>query len=318
MTDRLVQIWQKLPQKGISQALGIILITYIAYMLAKGTWLFFPDPQVVAMKSASSGNNQTNAESFDTAEFKKLNLFGVKTEQQKNAQATELEEESAPETRLNLTLTGLVASDDPSVAAAIIESQGKQETYGVEDKIEGTRAILKRVRTDRVIIESAGRLETLMLDGFEYSKKTPAAGAPNSDGPTTNRANSRQTLTKAQANSPDSNQVKVNQAKIKERVAQLKADLKDNPGKFTDYIKVSPHRERGKIQGYRLSPGKDREFFSDVGLKAGDIALQINGNDLTDMRQAQQALMELRQSTQLSLVVKRGGEIQNISLDLEN
>ncbi|WP_171022301.1 type II secretion system protein GspC [Thalassotalea litorea] len=310
MTDRLVQIWRKLPQKGISRTLGILLITYIAYMLAKGTWLFFPDPQVVAIKSANSENNQNASQSFDTAEFKKLNLFGVKTEKQQNAQVTEQEEESAPQTRLNLTLTGLVASDDPSVAAAIIESQGKQETYGVEDKIEGTRAILKRVKIDRVIIETAGRLETLMLDGFEYSQKIPTADGQNKQPPVPNRNTSRRTLTNTQT--------QVNQAKIKERVAQLKADLKDNPAKFTDYIKVTPHRERGKIQGYRLSPGKDKEFFSDVGLKPGDIALQINGNDLTDMRQAQQALKELRQSTQLSLVVKRGGEIHDISLDLEN
>ncbi|WP_185968021.1 type II secretion system protein GspC [Thalassotalea sp. PS06] len=310
MTDRYTRIWQQLPQKGISQTLGVILVVYIAYMLAKGTWLFFPDPEIVAIQGSSTGSSQANSASFDTTEFKKLNLFGVKTEKQENTDVTQQQEESAPETRLNLTLTGLVASDDARVAAAIIESQGKQETYGIDDKIEGTRAILKRVKIDRVIIESAGRLETLMLDGFEYTNKIPSAtGQPNPKPATTTSA-TRRTLT--------NNQTQVNQAKIKERVAQLKADIKDNPAKFTDYIKITPHRERGQIKGYRLSPGKDREFFSDVGLKPGDIALEINGNDLTDIRQAQQALKELRQSTQLSLVVKRGGEIHDISLDLEN
>jgi len=169
---------------------------------------------------------------------------------------------------------------------------------------------LKRVKIDRVIIESAGRLETLMLDGFEYTKKIPSANGQPNQKPATNTSATRRTLT--------NNQTQVNQAKIKERVAQLKADIKDNPAKFTDYIKITPHRERGQVKGYRLSPGKDREFFSDVGLKPGDIALEINGNDLTDIRQAQQALKELRQSTQLSLVVKRGGEVHDISLDLEN
>ncbi|WP_169303026.1 type II secretion system protein GspC [Thalassotalea mangrovi] len=309
MTERLSQIWQRLPQQGIGRALGALLIIYIVYMLAKATWLMFPDPQVVAIKSSASDINQSASTRFDTSAFKKLNLFGVKVAKPDNQQVREIEEESAPETRLNLTLTGLVASDDPAVAAAIIESQGKQETYGIDDKIEGTRAILKRVKLDRVIIETAGRLETLMLDGFEYTTTVPAATKVTAPKTTPSTPN-RRTLTNTQT--------QANQSKIRERVAQLKADLKDNPAKFTDYIKVAPLRERGQIKGYRLSPGKDREFFSDVGLKPGDIALRINGNDLTDMRQAQQALIELRQSAQLSLVVERGGEIHDISLDLQN
>ena len=81
-----------------------------------------------------------------------------------------VEIEDAPQTRLNLTLTGVVASSNRENAAAIIEHQSSQETYGIGDLITGTRATLEQVHNDRVLIKQSGRLETLMLDGFEYEQ----------------------------------------------------------------------------------------------------------------------------------------------------
>lgn len=313
ITIRLQALWQKVPQKRLTQVLLSLLMIYIAYWLASFTWLLVPEQQ---KKSSLPFNNSSTTvysqQQINTNEIKKLNLFG-----EFNQQATAVKKvekiESAPETRLKLTLTGLVASDDEQIAAAIIESQGKQETYGIDEKIQGTRAILKQVQFDRVIIESAGRLETLMLDGFEYSQKN-------------SNSNVVEVVETAKASTPKKlkNKGKVSNvdpekaARMRERVAKAKAEILNNPGKLTDYIKISPKRVEGEVKGYILMPNKDPEFFTQVGLMAGDVAIQINGKDLTDMREAQEALVELRTAEQVDLLVERDGVTHSVSLGLNN
>ncbi|KGJ98116.1 type II secretion system protein GspC [Thalassotalea sp. ND16A] len=312
ITIRLQFLWQKVPQKYLTQGLISLLVIYIAFWSANFTWSVFPQGQQSTKNTAINTNTVSTANKINTAAIRKLNLFGEFNQQQELVKLVE-KIESAPETRLKLTLTGLVASDDSSVAAAIIESKGKQETYGIDDKIEGTRALLKQVHSDRVIIESSGRMETLMLDGFEYSKEIGA----DREKPTVTTSVNRPKKTSL-TNRGKSKADPQKSARIKDRVAKARSEILQNPGKLTDYIKVSPYRVDGKIKGYRLMPSKDPEFFTEVGLIPGDIAVQINGKDLTDVREARKALIELRKAEQVDLLVERDGVLHDVSLGLNN
>ena len=69
-------------------------------------------------------------------------------------------------------------------------------------------------------------------------------------------------------------------AELSRAAKALKKDLANNPGKISDYLKISPKRTQGKIAGYRLMPGKNAEFFKASGLRSGDVAIQMNGLDL--------------------------------------
>ncbi|WP_371187729.1 type II secretion system protein GspC [Thalassotalea maritima] len=313
ITHQFQTLWQKVPQKALSQVLLVVLFIYLAYWAAATTWLLVPQPVVTSSPStggASVKQKANSAEDIDINAITKLNLFGEYNKPSAVPKPVP-QVESAPQTKLRLTLTGVVASDDISIAAAIIESQGTQETYGIDDKITGTRAVLKQVHADRVIIESAGRMETLMLDGFEYSKQINGeATQPKNDKRSLSLRNVRAQQEKKDDNSEEA------QARIKQRVAQLKTDILNDPSKITDYLRISPYRREGKVVGYRLMPSKDPEFFQEVGLIAGDIAVQINGRDLTDMREAQQALMELRSAEHVDLLVERDGVLHDISLGL--
>ncbi|OUS23438.1 type II secretion system protein GspC [Thalassotalea sp. 42_200_T64] len=308
ITIRLQFLWQKVPQKYLTQGLISLLVIYIAFWSANFTWSVFPQGKQSTKNTVVNTSTVQSAGKINTAAIRKLNLFGEFNKQQELVKLVE-KIESAPETRLKLTLTGLVASDDSSVAAAIIESKGKQETYGIDDKIEGTRALLKQVHSDRVIIESAGRMETLMLDGFEYSKEI---GADN-EKPTVNRP--------VKTSLTNRGKLKVDPKKsrhIKDRLAKARIEILQNPGKLTDYVKMSPYRVDGKIKGYRLMPSKDPEFFTEMGLVPGDIVVQINGKDLTDVREARKALIELRKAEQVDLLVERDGVLHDVSLGLNN
>lgn len=297
----LFEVFAKLPQKKFAQAISVILLAYIAYLCAQLTWLFAP--QGVSGKNTNMlvSNKTESSHQVDITSLQALNLFG-KYNQKNEEQVVEVKD--APETRLKLTLSGVVASEHPNIGAAIIENAGKQETYGVGDIIIGTRATLEQVLNDRVLIKQAGRLETLMLDGFEYQKI-----AANQIKPT--KLQSRMIM-----NSPKQrDKHKLDQRKnsaLKEKMAELKKNLADNPGRITDYLKISPQRVAGKIVGYRLMPGKEQAFFKASGLKQGDVATQMNGFELSEPAQAAQALQALREDTEISLTVDRHGEIMDI------
>ena len=59
-------------------------------------------------------------------------------------------------------------------------------------------------------------------------------------------------------------------------------------------------------------PGKNSEFFQNSGLKSGDVAIQMNGYDLTAPSEAAQALAALKQDKEVSLLIDRNGELNEI------
>jgi len=314
LTDNLNSIstfWFKLPQQKIAQGISMLLLIYIAYFLAEITWFLMPQQSIES--HAVVVNNVTNKNQLkrtDISSLESLNLFG-----QYNTSVEEVVEQvkNAPETRLNLTLSAAVASDNVSTAAAVIEYKGKQETYGVGDEIIGTRASLEQVLIDRVIIKQSGRLETLMLDGADYNhqaqtvankKLTAQQGKP--------KKNIKQG-TESLANVVDQRLNK----ELSRNAANLRADLKNDPGKITDYMGINPKRENGKIVGYRLSPGKKPEFFKLSGLKSGDVAVQMNGYDLLNPLEAVQALSALKTERDMSLLVERKSDLVNILFSIE-
>ncbi|MCW8995943.1 MAG: type II secretion system protein GspC, partial [Psychromonas sp.] len=169
---------------------------------------------------------------------------------------------------------------------AIISYRSKQDSYFIDSKIAGTAAVVSKIYEDRVILDVDGVLQTLMLDGLDRLKQQES-----------------------------------NQAKAVERLSSEVVDididraaiLKD-PSKLTDYIRISPYREGDKVLGYRLQPGKDRTLFDQAGLQDGDLAIELNGVDLTDSKQAFSLMRELPTMTEVSITVERNGQLHELYL----
>lgn len=302
----LNEVWAKAPQEKIAKSISILLLCYLAYLCAQMTWSFMTPVQKNDFSTKGLLPKSVNKQSaVELNRLTALNLFG-----QFNAieEVKEVVVQDAPETDLRLTLAGTVASDKPETAAAIIANNGKQETYGVGDKIAGTRATLDSVAMDRVIIKRLGRLETLMLDGIKYSKSSQINQVKRNHAKkeTKPRSGNKQVVDQR------------NNRQLTREAQKLKNDLKENPAKLTDYLRISPRRKGGSIIGYQLMPGKKPEFFKSSGLKSGDIAVQMNGLDLTIPQESMQALKALREETELSLLVDRDGEMTEILFSIEN
>lgn len=308
MTEFSEQL-QKLPQQKIANVISALLLCYIAYILAQFTWLIVTENKIaspiIAKYNASASDSSYD---INVGVISQLNLFGKYSEQKT---IEEVKVQDAPETKLRLTLTGTVASDDVTIAAAIIENNGKQETYGIGDKITGTRAVLDSVATDRVLIKQSGRLETLMLDGFEFNQRQTSSMSRASE-----RQPSREVAKPSPLHGPQILDQRDNKT-LSRTAMQLKNDINDDPGKITDYLKIIPKRENGDIIGYQLMPGKDPEFFQSSGLKSGDVAVQMNGLDLTLPGEAAQALQALKEEQEISLLVDRSGEMTEILFSIQ-
>lgn len=298
----------KIPQAQVARAISVLALVYIAYLLAQITWQFVVKPQAYQSSPNSFKATTKDTKQVKISQLTALNLFG---KEEPKAEIAEEAYEDVPETKLKLILSGVVASSDANTAAAIIEHNGKQETYGIGDKISGTRASLDKVHADRVIIKQSGRKETLMLDGFDYNnshvvaQKRPTKRKPIRQGPIRPSTNNKIVDLR-------------NNKMLTSKTKALRETLSNDPGKLTDYLNISPARVNSQLIGFNLRPGKDREFFKASGLKPGDVAVQMNGLDLTDGTQVQDALKLLKTEKEISLLVKRNDELTEILFSIEN
>ncbi len=283
----------------------VFLSIYLLMIAAKLTWSLVPSPQLQgssppSIVSSSSSNTNSN---INIKAVTNLNLFGDAAEQ---PPAQVLQQVSdVPETKLNLVLSGVVSSSDKSKGAAIIEYRNNQNTYGLGDKVEGTNVTLDEILSDRVIIKNRLTRETLMLEGLDYDEA--------------NRQIKNRTAQQAQQNSPQravtSNNDDEDLRTRAKALREARQKLSTEPANFTDFIALAPHRVDGQLVGFRVSPGKEPALFNSVGLKNGDVVLQLNGLDLTDLQQSGEAITQLQQADTLQLEVLRSGEF--VSLELE-
>lgn len=287
-------------QKQLHFVVVVLLSLYLLAFAARLVWQIIPEPSAPAIPSGLSSIPKPlqNAQGgVDVAKIQQLNIFGALDA------ATQIEEQpvtDAPETKLNLTLTGVVASSLKEEAAAIIENRGTQNVYGLGEKIEGTNATLNQVLADRVIIKNGIRKETLMLDGIDYDE-----------------ANKRRTQTEVQRRPPPRKQVVPAQKPQPVEVDEaITSQLRESPASFTDFISISPSISGGQLVGYQISPGKKPDLFKSAGLQAGDVVIQINGLDLTDPQQAKEAMTELQQANTIELTLTRDDEYITLYLDM--
>ncbi|MGF1897298.1 type II secretion system protein GspC [Vibrio alginolyticus] len=282
-------------QAKLSLLLTCLFIAITGWILGKIVWLAIPQSSEVPQwrPSASSVAASNKGDAIDFNALQNANLFGKYTEQ-KAAVVEQPIVKDAPKTRLNLTLVGAVASSDANTSLAVIANRGKQATYGLGEEIEGTRATLKAVLVDRVIIDNQGRDETLMMEGIEYKKL--------SESPQVARAQAQ----RAEAATSD----------VGEKLEQIREEIAKDPQSVFKYITISLVKKDGDIVGYRVSPGRDAALFNDVGLQPGDIAVQLNGIDLSDPSSSVQLMQVMSDPQELNLTVERDGQQYDIYIQL--
>jgi general secretion pathway protein C len=286
-------------QGKLSAWVTLLLIAISAWILGQLSWQLIPQDSEVARWSPNAvitqpGQGSNNANSGDAvASLLDAHLFGRYSDKPAAKPKPKPVVKDAPKTRLSLVLVGVVASSVEESSLAVIANRGQQQTYGIGEQLEGTRASLKNVLVDRVIIDNQGQDETLMLEGVEYSKlaqESQPLVPPPSDSNV--------------GDLPDVNEIE-----------QIRREISQNPQQIMQYIRLSQVRRDGNTVGYRVGPGSQRELFDAVGLKDGDIATQLNGADLSDPSAMGKVWQTISDMTELNLTVERDGQRHEIFIE---
>ncbi|UAA38913.1 type II secretion system protein GspC [Paraneptunicella aestuarii] len=290
------QMWQYLQryQQYINTVVVVLLVVYLVMLAAEITWRFIPEPEQEAsaqnQQSARNTPRNNQQQSANINGIQRLNLFG-------NAEEKPVKQEvvvtDAPQTNLNLTLTGVVSSTETQAGAAIIANKGTQVTYGIGEKVEGTNATVHEVYEDRIIIQNGSRMETLMLEGEDFEKLVDEQVAREVEP-------EREVLNKYRSPVP-----------LKEL-----NDVRNKPLQFVDYIDIQVVQNEGDVEGFRVNPGKDKSLFSEGFLQPNDIITSINGLDLTDQEQAKQMFEVLTRAQQLQITLMRNGIEEEVLIEL--
>jgi general secretion pathway protein C len=219
---------------------------------------------------------------LDIAGLVNAHLFGNAVVENTNGDAA-----NAPPSSMPLVLAGVLATPDPEEGMAIIgENAQSARVVSVGQQVPGG-ATLHSVYPDRAVIDRNGALESVLLP--RRTQGGPAAAPPPppvaSQGP---------------------------EASI-ERMRRLVAD---DPSVITQVMRPQPVFAGGKMRGFRVYPGANRQAFSRLGLRAGDLVTAINGTPLDDKDRAQEIFSTLNSSSDARVTVMRNGRQQELSLNL--
>jgi general secretion pathway protein C len=217
---------------------------------------------------------------LDPQRIVQAHLFGNET-----AAPGTVDPAAAPETRLALELSGIIATRDPTKGFAILGEKGKaSHLYSVGAPLRDTVAgRLYQIFADRVVLDLEGRLETLKLP----RKSLPGA-------PATGTASG--TVTAAAATAP----------------ATDGAGSPDTPTPAANWFGML-YPQRLVAGGIKLRP--DMRVRREYDLRIGDVLNAVNGVEISgphSMEDVQEVLKTSGKSLQLT--VTRDGIQQTLTV----
>jgi general secretion pathway protein C len=195
--------------------------------------------------------------------------------------STTMQKEKNP-TELNIQLKGIITGD-PKDSFAIIEDMDKrkQDIYRLNDDIKG--ATLIEILKDKVILLRDGQRETLIMKPYEENKQRSRA--------------TKRKIPKAVERITSSRYV-LNKESLSSTIGNL--------NQFMTQLKVTPHFESGKPEGFQISMIKPRSLIGEMGLRNGDIIKRINNMTIENPEQAIEVYQQLQNATSLTIEIQRG------------
>jgi general secretion pathway protein C len=231
--------------------------------------MFEEKKEIVASVKVVNKAPSTKKPSLNT-----LNLFGSA---EKNAAINKTSE--AKQTKLSLTLRGVLATDDPKQGIAQIQNAKKQERhFAVSDSVFG-QATLEEIHADHVILLHNGRYETLVLPEKFLNVKHFSAEL---------------------------------HARDKKKIATdyRKLFLSRDGETMRKLFGFDTAWKNGGFAGFivKALSEKGREMMATFGVEDGDLITVVNGLRFSESLEATQQLIELKTATSVDIIIERDGQ----------
>lgn len=287
--------------------LAIVLIVLAIAAIAGTLWRYLPGwigpGPLDAMESRSAAGDPTAAE--PRARLAEHGLFGpAPTGNTESDLALPID---APQTNLDLTLRGTLASKDPKNALAIIaDSEDVERTYAVGAELPG-EAVLHAVYRDRAILNRAGELETLPLrdPDRQLASGESARGESGSNGDRSGNDRQRPTTDQLRDDADEADEL-----------ARAAEQLRNDPAALARQFTAVPVQEGGNLIGVRLRASGDSSLLSRIGLRGSDVVTAVNGVPLNDYSRANEVMSQLQSGTDFQVTILRNGREQQVNVSL--
>ena len=202
--------------------------------------------------------------------------------------------EDAPETTLNLKLTGRTTG--PNGTAILQTPDNKENTYRLNDEIV-PGVILQAVNTGFIVLDVDGQIQRLT---FERGEDTGLIG--KSDNPDTLQSSVTVKTPGRRASA---------QRKTTPQAKPMSSDV----SKLFQNISLRRVMKDGQLTGYSVKPNRPGVDLEPFGFSKGDIVTKIGGTDITRGRPDFLALFEkASQSGGTEVTVLRNGQMRTIKL----
>ena len=285
--------------------LSLLAVVLLAETAAEATWRWLAPAAATAPAGTRVEAPQAGRENEDRAGESRLRdlvevpLFGEPPGEPAERARPEVPLE-APETRLDLTLKGVLAVGGEGRGLAIIARGDANDVHAVGAELPGG-AELAHVHGDRVILLRDGEYEMLELArdrvaGFEAPEPEPRSRRPEADS-----ATARETTVE------------------RRELEALREEIGSDPRRFTEMVRVRPVLGGGGLRGVRISARDDeaRGYFEQAGLRDDDIVTAINGIPVSDRSALESLVGELDETSRVRLRVERGGREQELVVRID-
>ena len=279
----------------------IILIIFIAFMLASTLWYFIDGPSAKSVTKFEKRARQATRSSLSIEQIAAMNLFGKATDIPSTVEPSAFD---APETRLRLTLEGVFQADNAEHSAAIVAEQNKPgELYLVGDNLPGN-AVLAEVYSDRIVLRRGAVFETLRFSDEpalirttnQRSAAVPRGSTELYDQPETGPESLDHGL--ADGDSPDP-------GSVRETIERYRSRLSEDAAGTLDELGLEPV-SADSAEGYKLGNLASSPYLAQTGLQPGDVIVSVNGRPVGDVQQDQLEIDNIVAQGSARLEVQRG------------
>ncbi len=201
----------------------------------------------------------------------------------------------------NLTLLGTVVAGVDSLA--LINTGSKVEVFGLGSEIAAglTVDVIERRRV--VLLERGERRELILVED-QVEPSRPATRRVSAGAAAT-------TSTTAQTGVVDMGEgrFRVDRGMVE--------SARSNMGALLQSARMIPHMENGQTAGFRLVGMQRGSLLEQLGLRLGDVVVEINQVRLDSPEKALQILQQVREANNISLGLIRNGEPQTFQYSLD-
>lgn len=287
------------------------LLLLIAAQLAKLTWTMF-DSDTAIPGQGDAAVTTRKAPGVTAIDWNSIELFG-KADVVKKAAVIKpkIKKPKKPGAlqKLDITLIGVMLSSRPQNSYISIREKG--ETRVLKSGAEIKDGVVVKAIRPRSFVASDGSSEKTfyLIPSDQLRAKDREVGLPQEK-----KKQERAPFTGSQDVAAISHQV---DEETKLKLEQYRQQLAENPLSLVDKVKASPVQRNGELYGYRLRHGKDRELLTSVGLRAGDILLDVNSLPITDPGQLSDVMESLASGSMINMKIERGGRTRDLNVVVE-